>query len=47
MSIDLLKENDFVLEKTSRRYPAETMIDADNVDDLTLLADKTTEVEFS
>ena len=37
-SIDLIKENSFMLRKTrSRHYPAETMTDTDYADDLELL----------
>ena len=36
-SIDLIKENGFTLKARSRRYPSETMIDADYADDLALL----------
>ena len=39
MSIDWKKENGFTLKKAkSRWYPAETITDADYIDDLTLLA---------
>ena len=38
-SIDQIKENGFTLKKArSRRYPTETMTDADYADDLPLLA---------
>ena len=38
-SIDLIKDNGFTLKKDrSRRYPAETRTDANNTDDITLLA---------
>ena len=41
-STDQIKENDFTLKKKkkakSRRYPAETITDADYADDLALLA---------
>ena len=34
MSIDLMKENDFTMEKArSKRYPAQTITDADYVND--------------
>ena len=39
ISIDQIKENGFILKKTrNRQYSIETMTDADNVDDLALLA---------
>ena len=39
MSIDLMKENGFILAKArSRRYPAQTVMDVDYVDNITLLA---------
>ena len=39
ISIDLIKENAFILKKAkSRRYPAETLINACNADELALLA---------
>ena len=38
MPIDLMKENGFTFSKASRRYPAQTITDADYADDLTLLA---------
>ena len=45
-SIDLMKENDFKLAKErSRRYPAQTITDADYVDDIALLANTPTQVE--
>ena len=38
-SIDLLKENGFTVKKArSRRYPAETITDADNAGDIALFA---------
>ena len=38
-SIDLLKENGFKLAKErSRRYPAQTITDADNTNDIAFLA---------
>ena len=38
-SIDLMKENGFMLvKKKSRRYPAQTVTDADYADDIALLA---------
>ena len=38
-SIDLMKENGFTLVKArSRQYPAQTIMDADNADDIALLA---------
>ena len=38
-SIDKIKENGFKLTKErSRRYPAKTIADADNVDDIAILA---------
>ena len=37
MSIDLMKENSFKLAKErSRRYPAQTITDTDNTDDIAL-----------
>ena len=40
-SIDLMKENCFKLAKErSRRYPAQTIMDADYADDIALLANK-------
>ena len=39
MSVDLMKENTSHLKKArSRWYPTETIIDADYIDDLMLLA---------
>ena len=39
VSIDLMKENGFKLAKErSRRYPAQTITDADYTDDMSLLA---------
>ena len=39
MSIDLMKENDITLEKArSRWYPAQTITDTNNTDDIVLLA---------
>ena len=41
-----MKENDFTLKQTrSRRYSAENMTDADNIDDLVILANTPTEAE--
>ena len=38
-SIDKIKENDFELtKKTSKRYPAKTITDANYVDDIAILA---------
>ena len=38
-SIDLMRENGFKLAKArSRSYPAQTITDADNADDIALLA---------
>ena len=37
-SINLMKENGFKLAKKSRRYPAQTITDADYADDIVLLA---------
>ena len=46
MSIDLMKENGFKLVKErSRRYPAQTITDADYVDDIALLANTPTQAE--
>ena len=36
-SVDLIRENSFTLKKAGRRYPAKSMTDADDVDDLALL----------
>ena len=39
-SVDVMKENGLTLKQArSRRYPAETITDADYADDLVLLAD--------
>ena len=46
MSIDRIKENSFTLKKIrSRRYPAETITDADYADDIVLLANTPTLAE--
>ena len=46
MSIDLIKENGLALKKqTSRWYPTETMIDADNTDNLVLLTNTFAQAE--
>ena len=46
MSIDIIKENGFTLKKArSRQYSEETKIDADNVDDIALLANTLTQAE--
>ena len=45
-SIDSKKENGFTLKKVrSRRYPAQTIMDAHYADDIALLANTTTPVE--
>ena len=45
-SIDLMKENYFTLTKTrSRRYPAETIRNTDDADDIALLANTPAQVE--
>ena len=45
-SIDLMKENGFKLEKArSRRYPAQTIMDADYTDDIAFLANSPVQVE--
>ena len=45
-SIDLMKENDFNLAKArSRRYLAQTVMDADYADDVALLANTPTQAE--
>ena len=45
-SIDLMKENCFTLEKArSRRYPAQTITDADYADDIALLANTPAQAE--
>ena len=42
-SIDLMKENGFKLaKKRNRRYPAQTITDADYIDDIALLANSPT-----
>ena len=47
MSIDQIKENGFTLKYTkSRRYPIETMTDADYTDDLALCANTPAQAEF-
>ena len=47
MSMYLIKENSFTHKKArSRQYPAETITDADYADDLGLLANTSTKVEF-
>ena len=46
-SIDLMKGNGFKLAKErSRRYPAQTITDADYANDIVLLANTPTQVEF-
>ena len=46
MSIDLFKENDLTLKKPrSRRYPAQTITDADYTDDMALLANTPVQAE--
>ena len=46
MSIDLLKVNGFTLKTTrKKRYPRETITDADYVDDVTLLSNITAQTE--
>ena len=46
MSMDLMKENCFKLAKErSRRYPTQTIMDADHADDRVLLANKPTQAE--
>ena len=46
-SIDLMKENGFTLIKArSRRYSAQTIMDADYTDDIALLANTPAQVEF-
>ena len=45
-SIDLMKENGFKLAKErSKRYPAQTITDADNADDTALLANTPAQTE--
>ena len=45
-SIDLIKEKWFLIKKTrNKRYPAETVIDADYTDDLTHLANTLAEAK--
>ena len=46
MSIDLIKENSFKLaKKRCRRYPAQTIMDADYTDDIALLANSPTQAK--
>ena len=46
MLIDLIKENGLMLKRARRRqYPAKTITDADNADDLALLANTPIQVE--
>ena len=46
MSIDLMKENGFKLAKErSRRYPAQTITEADHADDIALLANTPAQAE--
>ena len=46
MSIDLIKENGFKLTKErSRRYPTQTIMDADYADDIALLANTPAQAE--
>ena len=46
MLIDLMKENGFTLEKArSRRYPAQTITNADYIDEVALLANTPTQVK--
>ena len=45
-SIDIMKDNGFKLAKErSRRYPAQTITDADSTDDILLLANTLTQAE--
>ena len=47
MLIDIIKENGFTVKNTkSRRYPTETIMDADNADDIALLLNTPTQAEF-
>ena len=47
MFIDLMKENSFKLAKErSRRYPAQTIMDADYADDIALLENTPAQAEF-
>ena len=47
ISTDLMKENSFKLVKEkSRRYPAQTITDADNVNDIALIANTPTQAEY-
>ena len=47
MSVDLMKENGFKLAKErSRRYPTQTIKDADNTNDITLQANIPAQVEY-
>ena len=44
-SIDKMKDNGFKLTKERRRYPTQTITDADYADDIALLANTTTQAE--
>ena len=47
MSIDLMKENGFKLAKErSKRYPAQTITDADYADDIVLLGNTPSQTKF-
>ena len=45
MSIDKMKDNGFKLAKERRRYPAETITDAEYADDIELLANTPAQAE--
>ena len=44
-SIDSMKENCFTLAKERRTYPAQTITDADNADDIVILANTPAQAE--
>ena len=45
--MDLMKENGFILERARyRRYPAQTITDADYADDIALLAHTPNQAEY-
>ena len=45
-SINIIKENGFAIKKArTRRYPAETIVDTDNANDIALLANTPTQAE--
>ena len=45
-SVDIMKENGFILKKArSRRYPTQTIMDSDSADDIALLANTLTKAK--